>query len=985
MANGDSRAGAQVALVAARPASRVDLDRQRLVDGTRRAMVDERYERAVASPLSGGTALTVGPVVPVLPVDGIDVRLDPDDQAGIGWLVDLLFRSGGLHARGYLDVLIDGRRAVLRQPQRGDRPPTPPSEPGVDLAAAPASGMPLTEAARAAELQALDRLGATVERAWAALYARVGAHLDTVDAHARTVLRAEIAKARAVAAYDKAGLALDADGTAAVADQELFGRFAQAMRSLAGRRDAIHLASRDRTIAEGVLAAASLHALLRLLGGGPGSSLTEVVQDPGTAAAQGLRAGADRDLDAAVQAYAQALQQAAAQFPLAWHLDDDVAADDSDDDLLDWAAGQLGDTHEALDEIAEGALGREPTRFAAARDPFAAVRAEADSTWSVWQYPQVVSLGVASARLAPGSLGWVAALEAQQAIKPEDLRPEDESCAGLLFDAALVVALEIPVVGEVVAVLSLVAAAWRAARQISEARHQRTAFRAALDPTSVLAVPDVPLAGIVIGAIVDVGVNLLVARRALAPLLRPLGSLLEDLANNGLYAARKFMVGASIINELMLGGFGASRTAAAAAGPQAVLALAGAAEREGAAGLRAVLDEARVAAEATAKTGAAAATAGAGAARTAGTGAARAGAGSVAAGARTGAAKAAADRAAVLLGDLRRLAGLPPPPGSTSATTPPRAGTPSLARPGAGGAPSVAKPPAPGTSSSSATAKPPVPAPIPDIDRLLADETLLAAVVRQLVALARRLAPSLAEWLEGDPLLARAATLQILSALRAYTATFTFAKQAKEGATLEQLVPRDVEGIVQYLAGKLNELLAIRLGTLVARLFALANARWAAANPDDWGPPVLAAQVEISSDGKFLLAQDLVVVSPGRGRHAGRLRLWSWGQITLGDPEHLLLQTLSDLARLAAAGARLRVEGVGVFDLAHDVDWAPPLPGSDPRATTGVVGAATTAPSGSVAAGLGDLGVEFVDLPWSADEVRALVRELLRQAGKLGQ
>jgi hypothetical protein len=71
-----------------------------------------------------------------------------------------------------------------------------------------------------------------------------------------------------------------------------------------------------------------------------------------------------------------------------------------------------------------------------------------------------------------------------------------------------------------------------------------------------------------------------------------------------------------------------------------------------------------------------------------------------------------------------------------------------------------------------------------------------------------------------------------------------------------------------------------------------------------------------------------------------------------------------------------------VFDLGRDVVWAPPT--AEPSLASGIIGAAARSPAASVATGLKKLGVTFLSLPWSADEVRALVREMLRLAGKLG-
>ena len=161
----------------------------------------------------------------------------------------------------------------------------------------------------------------------------------------------------------------------------------------------------------------------------------------------------------------------AATFPLAWRLDDDVAENATDEDLREWAASQLKDTHEALDKLEAGALERQPPSFIDAWNPIGAVVAEAKSGMpSVWQYPQVVSSGVAKAGFLPGSLGWVAAIEALQGIQPPDeyQRLSSEFLPGWLFDAAIAGSFFVPGLGEVVAVLLLVTSAWRAVNQISE-------------------------------------------------------------------------------------------------------------------------------------------------------------------------------------------------------------------------------------------------------------------------------------------------------------------------------------------------------------------------------------------------------------------------------------------------------------------------------------------------------------------------------------
>jgi hypothetical protein len=132
------------------------------------------------------------------------------------------------------------------------------------------------------------------------------------------------------------------------------------------------------------------------------------------------------------------------------------------------------------------------------------------------------------------------------------------------------------------------------------------------------------------------------------------------------------------------------------------------------------------------------------------------------------------------------------------------------------------------------------------------------------------------------------------------------------------------------------------------------------------------------------LAQDLAVYSRGIGPNQGLIRLWAWGHITFGDPMHLLVQTESDFYRFGTPGARMRIDGAE-YDVGMQVVGDPPLPGSAAAANTAIIGAATRAPSADVASGLAAYGVISHRLPWTSDELRMIVREVLRRANKLGQ
>ena len=103
-----------------------------------------------------------------------------------------------------------------------------------------------------------------------------------------------------------------------------------------------------------------------------------------------------------------------------------------------------------------------------------------------------------------------------------------------------------------------------------------------------------------------------------------------------------------------------------------------------------------------------------------------------------------------------------------------------------------------------------------------------------MVDVARTVAASLVELLENDTALARTVLLQILSAPHGYVGTSTLIKQAARGVPLEQMVVSDVNGIVNYGAGKVNELLTIKSGELVKELFSEANKRFATANAGEW-------------------------------------------------------------------------------------------------------------------------------------------------------
>ena len=261
-----------VALLAALPSTGVDLYVRHLTT-VKSTMVNAAH--FVASPVAGFLEAVPQAVIPVLAINGIATDCDPDDETRIGWILDWLFRSNGTGARTYLSSLIDGRRATLSTPS--ERPQKPPSEPGVDVPPVPQT------AVRTAELDALDRLTQTVGRAWAGLYARIGPMLERVEAHAREVMTVEIAKARELAAYKTVGLAADKNAAIVVADQPLFHRFGDAMRSLAVRRANIRRAETHRTLSEVELLVVSFAALLALL---KGSSPRQVSGDPLMLAAQ---------------------------------------------------------------------------------------------------------------------------------------------------------------------------------------------------------------------------------------------------------------------------------------------------------------------------------------------------------------------------------------------------------------------------------------------------------------------------------------------------------------------------------------------------------------------------------------------------------------------------------------------------------------------------------------------------------------------------
>jgi hypothetical protein len=292
---------------------------------------------------------------------------------------------------------------------------------------------------------------------------------------------------------------------------------------------------------------------------------------------------------------------------------------------------------------------------------------------------------------------------------------------------------------------------------------------------------------------------------------------------------------------------------------------------------------------------------------------------------------------------------------------------------------STAAPP-PGTA-----AQPPEPrTPILDLERLEASATLMAAATAFVVSLAHKVAPTLAAYLAESDSLSRALTWQILGSARTYTGTTVLRREIAEGRKLEEARISDVEGIVNYAAGKVNELFVLHHGELHSRLFAEALARYSVAPPSTWDYPSLASQVEIDTGKGFRLAQDLLVFSPGRGAAAGLIRLWSWGQITMGDPEHLVQQTDSDFYRLGRPKARMRINGT-VYDVASQIVGGPPIPGTPIAATTGVLGASVQPPGGLITQGLMKRGVAYVPLPWSAQDLRTLVRTVLLRAGKLGQ
>ncbi|MFF4364366.1 hypothetical protein [Streptomyces sp. NPDC001604] len=920
-----------LALVIAEPADAGSAQAARFVSDVVNSTVRHPSEQFVSSPVAGVLSAVAEPVVPVLQVEGVPVPLDPADRETLDQITDYLYCTRGSGQRFYLTTLIDNRRAFLSRSYTGD---TPPSEPGI-----PQPAPPHSPAARDAELAALDRLAPAATAAWDRLYVELGVLLELVDASARQVMQEEILKARELADYAKYGLARDKEsGQVTVADTETFGRLAAGLRRLAGLRDDLRAAERDETYAGLPLYAAMLTYLLQ--GSGP------ITDDPAVQQTGGLVEHAARARIAAALAFADELRAVAAEFPVAWRLEDDLTAQSADDAVLTWVVDELQRTHEALDEIHRGAVLRDPPRFIA-QDPLAAVQDDARAEWSVWQYAQVVSLALARSHHVPGSLAWCAAMEVLGRIA--EMRTPREEGGGWLFGAALQLLLLIPVVREAVLVFQLLVAAAVAYRNIAEAAHQRTAHLVALDPVSVLAVPDVPLTSIVLTSLAQAGIAALAAagplRTAAGAAARwasPLPTL-QYYANRTLYACRKFCVGAWFLARATGGG-----SMQIAYRNRAVIALIEQSRRQAIREMGEIFLEARAEAQAaTADVGAAAPAAG------------------------QAASDAAEQEVARLVAALMSV---------TGTATPSAAMQTAVVPPAQGGGDSATRPPASGTVSSTSGAA--VSCSIPDIEQLNQNPALLDQVVADVIAMMEVAAADIPADMVEDRAFVRVVVLQMLNAYRTYTSTYTLRRQMAEGISFEEARTLDVDGIVNHIAGKVNELLAIKYGALTSRLMAEAVSRYEAAPAGDWEYPRLAAQMEIDAGNGFRLAQDLVTYSRGTGPRQGLVRIWAWGQITLGDPTHLLTQTESDFSRFGTPGAKILIDGV-VYDVEMQVVGGPPLPGALATDTTAIVGSATRAPD--VAAGLAGYGVVTQRLPWNAQGLRTIVREVLRRANKLGQ
>lgn len=170
--------------------------------------------------------------------------------------------------------------------------------------------------------------------------------------------------------------------------------------------------------------------------------------------------------------------------------------------------------------------------------------------------------------------------------------------------------------------------------------------------------------------------------------------------------------------------------------------------------------------------------------------------------------------------------------------------------------------------------------------------------------------------------------------------------------------------------------------------------RWRLDTSGQWSYPKLVTQVRIDTGGGMKLAHDTMYISYTTGDLPGRVRIWSWGQITIGNPEHLLDQNFSDVFRLAAPGALLEVEGRS-FNVANQVVWAQPTAIGDLTATK-VLGAVNRPLTPAVATGLTWRGVDPVQdifnfgdvqsfpMGWTSADVRTLVRAILTKYGRIG-
>lgn len=915
-------------LIVAQPADASVAQAARVVDHAAEVAITRPREQFAPSPVAGMVIAVAGPVVPVLTIDGIATPLAPDDPQALDEVVDFLYRAYGDDRRYYLGSLIEQRRAALNA---GPAFETPTSEPGF-----PDPRPPYTPAERDAEFAALDRLAQAVSAAWDRLYLRVGVLLEFVDTAARLAMHDEIEKARSLAAYNRYGLARnEEDDEVTVANTDVFRQLADGLRRLAQRREEL----RETETAETVAGYIGFAALLRYLYSGSGG----VFEDPGVRLSRQLQQSVARARIDAAEAYADTLRTLAETFPLAWHLDDDLSSEADDATIGDWSVAQLRRTHEALSEIYRGAVLRDPPRFTT-NDPVATVLHDAESEWSVWQYAQVVSLGLVRSNQPPGTLAWCASMEALHRIAEQRLPREEDN--GWLFGALLLLASFIPGIGKFVAVYNVLAITYSTYQNIVEAIHQRTAHLAALDPVSVLAVPDVPLGAVVTMSLLNVSFALLPVGHGLVRFTN-----FRYYANRLLYVARKFCLGLWFIRQLTGG-----RSIQVAYRNRAVIALVQASQRKALRGMEDIFMEIRTAEAAS-----------------------EAAAGAV--GATVTAGESTAARATVELArqDVNRLIAALAEASVTRSLT---AGTQSETFPPTqGGGGSSTQPPTSGTTSPTTAS---YSRSIPDIEQLLETPALLEHAVDDFTTLLRKKATSFPSNLFEDRDFIRTVLLQTLAAFRQYTSTYTLRRQLAEGLSLQEARTLDVDGIVNHIAGKVNELLAMRYGGLAERLTAEATARYAVAQSGTWEYPRRATQLEIDTGTGYKLAQDLGAYSRGTGPNQGKLRLWAWAQITFGDQQHLLVQTGSDLYRLRVPGAKIRIDGIE-YDVELQVVGSPPLPGSAAAANTAIIGAATRAPSPDVASGLAYYGVISFKLPWSSEELRTIVREVLRRANKLGQ